>query len=115
MSEDELERLMRELRRQYLAEASDRLRELRDELERVPANPLGSLQSLRRLFHRLAGSGGSYGLPRVTEESRRGEQLADQLLRSGTNPTPAQISQLRERVDQVEVAFGLARQARAEG
>jgi HPt (histidine-containing phosphotransfer) domain-containing protein len=115
MSEDELERLMRELRRQYVAESAPRLRELRDQLERVPGDPVPALEALRRLFHRLAGSGGSYGFPRVTLESRRGEQLAEDLLRSRSSPTPAEITQLRELVDRVEASFEQARQASLEG
>jgi diguanylate cyclase (GGDEF)-like protein len=61
---------MLELQHEYIREAPARLAELRKDLAAFRAGEPDALESLRQRFHRLAGSGGSYGFPRVTEVSR---------------------------------------------
>ncbi len=63
-----------ELQRDYLREAPARLAELRKDLAAFRAGESDAVDSLRQRFHRLAGSGGSYGFPRVTEGARAQEQ-----------------------------------------
>ncbi len=58
------------LQREYLADAPARLADLRKDLAAFRTGEPDALESLRRRFHQLAGSGGSYGFPRVTEISR---------------------------------------------
>jgi diguanylate cyclase (GGDEF)-like protein len=80
-----------ELQRDYLRDAPERLAELRKDLAAWRAGEPDALESLRQRFHRLAGSGGSYGFPRVTEISRAMEH------RILTPPLPrAQDSELFE-------------------
>lgn len=57
-----------------MRDAPERLAELRKDLAAFRAGEPDALASLRQRFHRLAGSGGSYGFPGVTEVSRRMEQ-----------------------------------------
>lgn len=67
---------MAELRRQFAASAEGKLREMRallDALERDP-HDAASLAALERQFHRLAGMGGTYGYPRVSELGDEGER-----------------------------------------
>jgi diguanylate cyclase (GGDEF)-like protein len=71
---DESDDSIVELRRNYLRDAPERLTELRKDLAAFRAGESDALASLRQRFHRLAGSGGSYGFPGVTEVARRMEQ-----------------------------------------
>lgn len=61
------------LQQDYIREAPARLAELRKDLAAFRAGEPDALESLRMRFHRLAGSGGSYGFPTVTEISRAAE------------------------------------------
>jgi diguanylate cyclase (GGDEF)-like protein len=75
MSEqDPLEAAMAALRREYLAEAPARLLELRKDYAAVLACEPEAAASLKGRFHKLAGSGGSYGFPEVSALARKGEQ-----------------------------------------
>ena len=65
--------LVQQLRREYLAEAPARLDELRKDLAAARAREPEALASLRSRLHKLAGSGGSYGFPAITEAGRAGE------------------------------------------
>lgn len=66
------------LRREYLAEAPARLGELRKDLAAACAGEGDAVPSLKTRFHRLAGSGGSYGFPAISVASREAEHwLAD--------------------------------------
>jgi diguanylate cyclase (GGDEF)-like protein len=65
---------MLELQREYLRDAPARLAELRKDLAAFRVGEPDALESLRVRFHRLAGSGGSYGFPRITEIAREMEQ-----------------------------------------
>lgn len=64
---------MRGLRAAYLDEAPERVRELSASLGRLRLRDRGALEEIERYFHRLAGSGGSYGFPEVTTCSRSAE------------------------------------------
>ncbi|MBK6493658.1 MAG: diguanylate cyclase [Gemmatimonadetes bacterium] len=61
---------MLELQHEYIREAPARLAELRKDVAAFRAGEPDALESLRQRFHRLAGSGGSYGFQRVTDVSR---------------------------------------------
>lgn len=62
-----------ELRREYLAEAPSRLSELRKDLAALAAGEADAAVSLKSRFHRLAGSGGSYGFPAISTAARAAE------------------------------------------
>jgi HPt (histidine-containing phosphotransfer) domain-containing protein len=68
-----LETALRALRGEYLYEAPERIRELSAALGRLRAGDASGLDDLHRYFHRLAGSGGSYGFPEITESGRAAE------------------------------------------
>ena len=70
---DPLEEAMAGLRREYLAEAPARLMELRKDYSAVLAGEPGAAVSLKGRFHKLAGSGGSYGFPDISDLARRAE------------------------------------------
>lgn len=98
-----------QLQREYLRDAPERLAELRKDLQAFRAGEPDALESLRTRFHRLAGSGGSYGFDRVTEISRAIEH------RILTPPAPLPqdahifdeaISALDEAFNQADTAMG---------
>lgn len=85
----------RELQREYLEEVPRAFAELRSLVESFrQGRPV--LRALELGFHRLAGSGGSYGYPEISEIARRAEQFA------ATEPGPEHAGRLEEAVRQME-------------
>lgn len=68
---------MAELRAEYVAEAPGRLTGLQERLDRLAAAPddAALLHELRAGFHGLAGSGTTYGFPRVSALGAEGERI----------------------------------------
>jgi diguanylate cyclase (GGDEF)-like protein len=101
---EELGEFFVELRREYLAEAPARLGELRKDLAAVVAGETDAMLSLKGRFHRLSGSGGSYGFPAISEASREAEQWM------GEHPEPdeAGFAFLGSMVGRIASAFDLA-------
>ncbi|HEU4526187.1 MAG TPA: diguanylate cyclase [Gemmatimonadales bacterium] len=96
------EEAYRELQREYLAELPTALGELR---ELIAALRRGTdvAAELKTGFHRLAGSGGSYGFPEISVIARAAEhQVASSL-------PPSDAEQLDEAVRRLEAALTVAR------
>lgn len=105
MSEDpELLRVLAGLRAQYLHEAPGRIAGLEATLGRLSDDP-DALAELRQLLHRLAGSGGAYGLQAVTDTARAGELAVRSLQERGTPPSAEERSALGAHVAAVAQAF----------
>ena len=99
------EEVFAELRREYLAEGPVRVEELRKELAAFRAGEPGSRLALAMRLHRLAGSGGSYGFPEISEVSRTTEQW----LRSEPGgPLVQQADQVEQAVERIAAAFEAA-------
>lgn len=109
-----LDETLRALRREYLADSTQRVEELRTLLARVADGEAAALADLRRAFHKLAGSGGSYGFSEVTAQSRRAEQQAERLLAAGVIPAPTELAALEALINQVDAAFAAARRELAD-
>jgi diguanylate cyclase (GGDEF)-like protein len=93
-----------ELRREYLREAPARLSELRKDLAAFAAGEADAAKSLKSRFHRLAGSGGSYGFPQISTVSREMERaLADTAIWS-----PAIEAQVEQTITALAQAFDQA-------
>ena len=73
MSGDDEEHLFRQLRLDYLVESGERVAELRADLERLSDGAADAAGALKSKLHRLAGSGGSYGVPEVSAIAREAE------------------------------------------
>lgn len=95
------EELFQELQREYLAEAPARLAELRKDLTAIVGGEADAAASLRLRFHRLAGSGGSYGFPQISVESRALEQW----LVAHPTPRSAECAHLEEGIAKIAAAF----------
>jgi diguanylate cyclase (GGDEF)-like protein len=101
---DALDDTMLALQREYLAEFPERLEELRDDIAAFRALRPEAAASLRTRFHRLAGSGGSYGFPEISAVAHEMEQWM------ATKPAPGEAPRLDEAVDRLATLF---RQAQA--
>ncbi len=106
---DPLADVMRNLRREYLKGAPERIRELRTLLGAVQHSETGAVDGLRRAFHKLAGSGGSYGFERISTTSRAGEHLALAVLeRTGGKAEAVDAAALTDSVEAVVRALDAA-------
>src|SRR5215207_6432043 len=101
---DPLDDAMLELQREYLAEFPERIEELRADIAAFRAARPDAAASLKTRFHRLAGSGGSYGFPEISVVAREMEQWI------ATKPAPGESPRLEDAIDRLIALF---RQARA--
>jgi diguanylate cyclase (GGDEF)-like protein len=92
----------RELQREYLDELPKMFADLRADIESFRQGAK-VLPALRTGFHRLAGSGGSYGFPDISEIARGAERLVM------TDPPPEQAAKLDEAVKRLEAVLTVAR------
>ena len=93
-----------ELRREYLTEAPARLAELRKDLAALAAGELDAGESLKVRFHRLAGSGGSYGFPDISTISREAEHW----LKERSTPPPEAVTRIEQWIGRLAKAFDQA-------
>jgi chemotaxis protein histidine kinase CheA len=98
-------RQLYELRREYLADSPKRLAELRALSARLAAGDTAALAECRQAFHRLAGSGGSYGFPLVSTRSREGEHLIQRLASTASELKGEDLAAFSTCVDAVAHAF----------
>ena len=103
--DDLLAQQLQQLRREYLLDSSKRLEELRQLRARVADNDRNALAGLHQAFHRLAGSGGSYGFPAVTATSREGERVVKRLEAAGGPLAPGDVDAIDRCIDGVAGAF----------
>ncbi|HEY9506147.1 MAG TPA: Hpt domain-containing protein, partial [Gemmatimonadales bacterium] len=101
MSADLHDDAYRELQREYLTDLPGALADLHRAIE---AHRRGEdvVAALKTGFHRLAGSGGSYGFPEISEIARSAEHLA------AASPAPAGADRLDEAMRRLEAALTVA-------
>ncbi len=87
-----------ELQREYLSELPERLAEIRADIAAFRAGLGEAAGSLKVHFHRLAGSGGSYGFPEISQIAREQEQWI------ATGPPSADAGRLDQAVEQLAAA-----------
>ena len=98
----------RELQREYLAGLPSALAELRTNLEAFRRGE-SVVPALKTGFHRLAGSGGSYGFPEISGIARAAEHFVT------TSSPPAEADRLDEMMRRIEAALTVARARVAAG
>lgn len=109
MSGDEdLQRRLAQLRDVYIAESPARLGELWRSFARVQNGDAAALAELSSGLHRLAGTGGSYGLMSVTEHARAAEQSVRAMISSAGAPSAADCAALRAQIQNLADAFAAA-------
>lgn len=102
MNDDLHDDAYRELQREYLEELPAALAELRRDIAAF-RDGKSVLPELKTNFHRLAGSGGSYGFPEISEIARTAEHFV------ATTPLPAQADTLEDAVHRLESVLTVAR------
>ncbi|MFI5208117.1 MAG: Hpt domain-containing protein [Gemmatimonadales bacterium] len=100
---------LRALRAEYLADAPQKIAGLWSALARVQNGEPAAVGELRTMVHHLAGSGGAYGYPVVTEHARAAEQLIDR--RSAGGFAAVELADLRTHLQALADAFDQARSA----
>ena len=105
MTED-LERVLEALRREYIADGPARLAELRKDLAAFMAGEADAAASLKSRFHRLAGSGGSYGFDEISVISREVEQWLK--ASAAVAPSAENTGRLSRAVERLSAAFDTA-------
>jgi HPt (histidine-containing phosphotransfer) domain-containing protein len=110
MSDEDLhDDAYRELQREYLDELPNALAELRNGIEALRRGEAAAAPLLKTGFHRLAGSGGSYGFPEISRIARAAEQLLV------TNPAAETAADLEVSVQRLDATLTLARARLAPG
>ena len=98
------------LRVEYVQSAGVGLARLRGRLDRLAADPADgeALAEVLRGFHSYAGSGATYGFPRVTQIGRGGEAVCAALVAPRTLPEASQLAALRGLLDSLDAWFAAA-------
>jgi chemotaxis protein histidine kinase CheA len=100
----ELELALKQLRREYVADSPARLLELRKDVSAFRAGEPDAIKSLIVRFHRLAGSGGSYGFPDISEIGREMERW----LKQSPAPRSDEAAKLDDAIDRLAQSFDRA-------
>jgi len=106
--DDPMAEVMRGLRAAYLGEAPVRIGELSASLGRLRRRDRSAVEELERYFHRLAGSGGSYGFPDVTTCSRAAEHAVHAIAAAGRDIERADLEVIERAILDLTEAFRLA-------
>jgi diguanylate cyclase (GGDEF)-like protein len=102
----DVDQVLEALRREYVADGPARLAELRKDLAAFMAGEADAAESLKARFHRLAGSGGSYGFEEISLISREVEQWLK--ASAAVPPTPENSGRLSHAVARLSAAFDTA-------
>jgi chemotaxis protein histidine kinase CheA len=89
---------LEELKREFLAEADEKVREIQSKLDDHSPE---SLERLSYLAHQLKGSGGSYGFERISTDAAVLEEAVEHLAAGGAADVKIQQSviSLRSEID----------------
>lgn len=98
------EKAFDQLRRDYLAESGTRIDEFRQDVDALRAGNADALGSLRTRFHRLVGSGGSYGFPEISSAAREAERR----LSAQPDSDPVDPDAIEDLVNRLAVLFSEA-------
>jgi diguanylate cyclase (GGDEF)-like protein len=101
---DPLDDAFLELQREYLEELPARLDELRSDAATFRTGQAGASAALKTRFHRLAGSGGSYGFPEISEIARATEQWL------AMSPPPTEAAKVDDAIERLAMIVQRARQ-----
>jgi HPt (histidine-containing phosphotransfer) domain-containing protein len=107
-ADDALAEQFRQLRREYVDESALRIDELRRLRSQLARGDTEALSGLRQAFHRLAGSGGSYGFPLVSSHSRDAELLTERLGASRAPVGPSDLAGIDQGIEAIASAFAAA-------
>ena|SRR5687767_3890348 len=86
-----------ELKREFLAEAEEKVREMESALENGTSS--GSLDRVAYLAHQLKGSGGSYGYQRISADAAEIEKAVESSGGSVPDAVRSYVKNLRSEID----------------
>lgn len=104
------------LRDGYLARLAERADQLRGTLARLDGEQQpdrGAMERLAGELHNLAGSGGTFGFPAISEAARRGEQMLQEVLEGHLIWNDSTRLLLGDALDELAGAVAAAREAEA--
>lgn len=99
------------MRAQFLTRANERLARVAETIARLEKQPTDAkaLADVRQHFHWLAGAGGTYQLPEVSNLGATGQELCDEFIETKRLPSVQEVQSLREMIDRVRVVIGFAK------
>jgi chemotaxis protein histidine kinase CheA len=102
------EEIYADIRAQYVAQSVERLADVERNLDGLEADPSDAhrLAAVRVQFHKLSGSGGTYGFPSITSLSLSGERRCRKLIDTGANPSAEDVAAWREILASLRAEFG---------
>ena len=86
-----------ELKREFLAEAEEKVREMESALENSTSS--SSLDRVAYLAHQLKGSGGSYGYQRISADAAEIEKAVEASSGSLPDAVRSYVKNLRSEID----------------
>ncbi len=94
-----------QLQQKFLLRLAVRLDQLAEQLDGVAQEPddRTSLDDVMRGFHSLAGIGGTYGFPEITERARQAEHFCARTLRARRRIGPSELDGLRGSLAQMRL------------
>ena len=100
------------LRKKYLERMTGTIEELKKlQQSAARASEAAPFQELCQAFHRLAGSGATYGYPVITEAGRAAETYLDALLESADAAPSDAASRIADFIQDLEKAHAEARRS----
>jgi chemotaxis protein histidine kinase CheA len=96
------------IRQQFFARAQPRLVKTIETLDALAKNSgdAESLAAIRKDMHWLAGVGGTYKLPEITEIGESGEQLCDKFIESSQALPQEELARLRSLAQRAQAIIG---------
>lgn len=96
---------------EFVESAETRLAAFRTALDRLNAAPESTpaLQELKRHFHRLAGTGLTFGFAELSALASQGEELVDERLRAGLTTSVDDLARYRTLIDALDNGFAGAK------
>lgn len=105
-SKQELEKQLNQLRQEYAAQLPARLEEVEEAWEKLRGHwSQENLDQLYRPLHKLAGSGTTFGFPRLSELTGRIERTLKNWKVAAESPDAAQFTRLRELLDRLPLVM----------
>src|SRR5439155_1705804 len=107
---DSWDEIYADIRAQYVVQSVERLEDIQRNLDGLAADATDAdrLAAVRVHFHKLSGSGGTYGFPSITSLSLSGERRCRVLLDTGAMPSPEDVDEWREILASIRAEFAAA-------
>lgn len=90
-----------QLKREFLTEATGKIREISSLLEQNDSPPAATCQRMIFLAHQLKGAGGSYGFPTISSDAAVLESSLEKMERGGSKELHREIKSRLQKLNQV--------------